>query len=464
MNEIIAQKIKDFLQEDIPPVFERNLSLGEIQEPAKGNLVTVVVGVRRCGKTYRLYQEMHHILDAGHPKSSILYFNFEDERLKPYRKELLSEVVETFYALNPSAQEKGAYFFFDEIQEIPEWGTFLRRMVDTQKATIYVSGSSSKMLSAELASEFRGRALTRELFPLSFSEYVAYTHAIEKPPSRQEASNGISSQEENRLRNALSSYLVRGGFIPVQQLSDSEAVQLLQEYALRTVNLDVIERYKLKNPTVATQFLSRCLASSARELSISKIHSAFKGAGVPVARESLSRLLEYYEEAYLVFTLKEFSRAIADNPRQTSKVYAVDPGMFVAFSPASAKEEGQRLETAVFDKLRRELRPQRTGSIARAIVEEEGRRHEINFVTGDALFQDAYQLVQVSVSLADAQTKRRETAALQAAMRRYGLARATIVTLDEKDRIESEEGTIEVVPAWQWLLDDEEDQPSGPRP
>ena len=91
-------------------MFERDLSLGDILEPARGNLATVVTGVRRCGKTYRLYQEMHRIVEAGYPQESILYFNFEDERLKPYTPQLLSDVVEAFFSLRPRAQRDGAFF------------------------------------------------------------------------------------------------------------------------------------------------------------------------------------------------------------------------------------------------------------------------------------------------------------------------------------------------------------------
>lgn len=109
-----------------------------LDENKMSNLVTIVVGVRRCGKTYRLYQEMSRIIQAGYGLDSILYFNFDDERLKPYDTVLLEEVVEGFYELNPEARAKGA-FFFDEIQEVPEWGAFVRRMVDTRVATIYSS-------------------------------------------------------------------------------------------------------------------------------------------------------------------------------------------------------------------------------------------------------------------------------------------------------------------------------------
>ena len=170
VNGLVQEKILDFEQQGIPEVFERDLDLGPIQKPQRGNLAKVVVGSRRCGKTFRLYQEMHSILAEGYPLSSIMYFNFEDERLKPYSSALLSDVVDTYFAIHPNAKTDGCFLFFDEIQEVPDWSLFLRRIIDSTNATVYVTGSSSKMLSSELKSEFLGRALSRELFPLSFSE------------------------------------------------------------------------------------------------------------------------------------------------------------------------------------------------------------------------------------------------------------------------------------------------------
>ena len=178
MNSIIAEKIQDFFDTGIPEVFERDLDLGAVQPPARGNLAIVVAGVRRCGKTYRLYQEMHRIVQAGYSFDNILYFNFEDERLRPYDSQLLSKVLDTFYAMRPQAKTEGAFLFFDEIQEVPEWGAFLRRVIDTQKATMYVTGSSSKMLSTGLASEFaNSRAVPHELWGIcAFSRRTGKRH------------------------------------------------------------------------------------------------------------------------------------------------------------------------------------------------------------------------------------------------------------------------------------------------
>ena len=218
-NALVQEKILDFERLGIPPVFERDMGLLPIQKPMRNNLAQVVVGTRRCGKTYRLFQEMHDVLRAGYGAQNLLYFNFEDERLKPYSSELLSDVVDTFFAMRPSAKVDGCFLFFDEIQEVPEWSTFLRRLIDSEKVTVYVTGSSSKMLSAELASEFRGRSISRELFPLSFKEFVRYTTG--ESPS---LSGGLSSSDNAVLRNALQDYLIRGGYIAALSLPAPEAI------------------------------------------------------------------------------------------------------------------------------------------------------------------------------------------------------------------------------------------------
>lgn len=450
-HSVIVDKLSEFYDQGIPDVFERDVSLGEIKKPARSNLVQVIVGVRRCGKTYRLYQEMHRILESGYDLESVLYFNFDDERLKPYDSSVLDDVVETYYSMHPSSKTEGAFFFFDEIQEIPDWGAFMRRMVDTQVATIYVTGSSSKMLSLDVATEFRGRALSREMFPMGFSEYVRF-HGHHVADDVLSGEKEASSAERARLKKAYWSYLDDGGFIAAQDLGRADATQLMQEYANRTVNYDIIERYGIGNPFAASLFLSRCMATSGRELSVNKIHNEFRSRGIAIGRESLSRLLGYYEEAYLLFSVKNYSAALADNARSAAKVYVADPALFGAFSPSSAIDVGQKLETAVFNRLRRVSSSMRPGAISRYLFEDAGKRHEIDFVVGDALLLEPLRLVQVSVSLDDPKTRKRELAALEAGMRKLQAQDAVIVTADEEAEIETSEGVVRVVPAWKWLL------------
>ena len=406
-NDLVAQKIKDFEQQGIPQVFERDLDLGNPQEPKRDNIVYVIVGARRCGKTYRLYQEIRRLQGQGVELDRMLYFNFEDERLRPYEPSLLADVLDTFYALYPAA----------------------------------------KMLSSELKSEFRGRSLVRELFPLSFSEYVRY-----KTGSVPESNAPFSSSDAALLRHHLVGYLERGGFIATLEQTPADAIQLLQEYASRTVAMDVVERYDVKNPRLASLFLARCMASSGRELSVNKVYNEFKSRQIPVSRNSLSDLLEYYEDAYLLFSVPEFTRSLANNMRSASKVYAVDPAMFGAFSPASALDQGQRLETAVFNALRRRTPAVRTGSVCRLLIKEKSKSHEVDFVAGDALLMRAYSLIQVSADMASEKTREREIAALDASMAQFDLGESAIVTMDEQTDIPCEHGVVHVMPAWKWLL------------
>lgn len=214
-HQVIEEKLSEFYEQGIPSLFRRDLSLGTVPEPQRHNLVQVIVGVRRCGKTYRLYQEMQQLLEKGVELRDILYFNFDDERLKPYETSLLNDVLESFYARNPQARTRGAYLFFDEIQEVPEWGAFMRRVVDDEKVCLYVTGSSSKMLSSHLASEFRGRVLSRELFPLSFAEYVRF-HAEFQEGLQMElhtdfTDSSFSSAQQSLLKHSLQRYLYQGG-------------------------------------------------------------------------------------------------------------------------------------------------------------------------------------------------------------------------------------------------------------
>lgn len=454
MSDLVKSLIREWKAFGIPSVFRRDLDLGNPLEPQRGNLVHTIVGVRRCGKTYRLFQEMHALRDSGVSEDRMLYFNFEDERLKPFTAQLLQDVLDSYFELYPDVREKGVYLFLDEIQEVPDWGMFLRRLVDTMNVTMYVTGSSSKMLSREVATEFRGRSLPRELFPMSFSEYMRF-HGVDLSgaPADARGHRTFTSEEIAHLKHGLAGYLERGGFITVQKLGVPDAVALLQEYANRTLASDVIDRYGIRNPVAASAFLTQALTSSGRELSINKTANMLTSRGLRVSRGSLASLLDYYEEAYLLFQVNEFSRALADNARSSAKVYAIDQGMFNAFSKASVLEQGQRLETAVFLKLRRDARLARNGSVSRLLFQEDSSRHEIDFVVGDALTMEAYRLIQVCWSLDDEKTRAREIRALQAAMRRFQLDSGVIVTADHEERVDVPEGRIDVIPAWRWLLD-----------
>lgn len=450
MHETIVQILRDFSLEPYRPIIARDLDMGAPLPPRAGNLVKVITGMRRSGKSYRLFQEMDAVRAAGVPWDRICYFNFEDDRLAPITSATGDAVLEAFSYLHPGAMEQGAYLFFDELQEMKGWGSWLRRIVDTCKVTIYVSGSSSKMLSSEIATEFRGRALDFELLPYSFREYLI---ADARHASLAQSMPRPSTEEKIVLRRAFEDYLRVGGFPAAQGLPVSQATALLQSYVKRAVLRDVVERHSVARPRVATLFAQRLMGLSGKTLSLRKAELDLRSVGLPTSRELLSDLLAYFEEAYLLFQVREYSVALSERTTSTSKIYGIDPGLVLANTRANVVDEGQRLEQAVYLELRRRA----FGSRADAITSCRTRTHgyEVDFVRSDAGLSGLTQLYQVSMSVDDERTRARELRALWELMEESGLEEGTlIVGRGEPALYEDDAGrVIRQVPAWSWMLE-----------
>lgn len=446
MNQTIREIIQNFSLNDYRPIFKRELDLGKPFVPRAGNMVVVVTGMRRSGKSYRLFQVMDELLKAGVPKERMLYFNFEDDRLEPVTTRTGDDVLEEFYSLHPQAASEGSYLFFDELQEMDNWGQWLRRIVDTTKATIYVSGSSSKLLSSELASEMRGRSIEYVLYPYSFREYVGVHY-----PRIDVDAPAFSTIERITLQNAFDAYLREGGFPGVQDLSASQAVSTLQGYAQRVVARDVIERHNVSNPRAVVGFARKLMALNGRLLSLRKAENELKSGGVTVSRAALGDYLSYFEEAFLVLPVRERTRSAASASSSMMKAYAVDPGLSRANAPASVRDEGQSLEDAVCVELHRRMGVMRDNAVSFGKTQRHG--YEIDFIAGDALFASDLFLCQVTMSLDDEKTLDRETRALWEALEEWDLAEGIIIVGSGEDRAYEREGhTIHCVPAWRWFL------------
>ncbi len=444
MNDVILEKLTSFDVEGYEPVYPRALDMGAPLPPRMGNLVKVVMGMRRSGKSYRLYQEIKALLAAGIPLEQICYFNFEDDRLAPVTAEVGDQVLEAFETLHPGVLSRGVYLFLDELQEMQGWGLWLRRIVDTTKATIYVTGSSSQMLSREISTEFRGRALDFELLPFSFSEHVAaFMQGVETVHPAME--------ERVALQRELMTYLARGGFPAAHGLPLPQSTALLQSYVERVVARDVVERHDVGRPRVASAFARRVLATNAMPLSIRKVEGDLRAAGLGTSRELLGDLLSYFEEAYLIFCVRQFTYSLAEATTSSQKVYAIDPGLALASARANTNALGQRLEDCVYLELRRRVALGRADTVSTYRTKEGNL--EVDFVVGDALAQDAFGLYQVSADVSDHGTLQRELRALWRGLREAGLKEGVLITLEGREAQHEQDGMcIRQVPAWKWLL------------
>ncbi|HWO21672.1 MAG TPA: ATP-binding protein [Kofleriaceae bacterium] len=392
--------------------------------------VDAIVGMRRAGKTWLMFQRMRELVEAGTPREDLLYINFEDERLGEVTSAHLSKIVEAHYRRNPEGRSRPGALFFDEIQLVDGWERFVRRLVDTGAAHVCVTGSSAKLLSREIATSLRGRSLATELFPFGLVEVLEH-RGIEVEP--RPAANVRST-----IEHAASEYLRRGGFPEVQLLDEPTRVRVLQSYLDVAILRDLIERHQIANSVALRRFVRQLMNAPASLFSVHKLYDDLKSQGLTVSKDSLHAWLDHIQDAFVFFAVPihtSSERARQVNPR---KMYAVDPGLVTACARRGSADVGHLLEIAVFVELRRmtpELSYARTAS-----------GYEVDFVTPSGL-------VQACASIDDPATREREVRALREAMSTLGYEDATIVTLTTDEEIRVDEGTIRVVPLWRWAIE-----------
>lgn len=443
--------VAEYLEYKLPPYIARNRRSPALPKPQRRNLILSIIGVRRCGKTYYQFQLMDELVKAGVPRRLVFYFPFDDDRLGYLTEATASEVLDAYFKLVPEA-EKGCYLFFDEIQDLPGWEGFVRRVAEQCDVTLTITGSSSKLLSTDIPTKLRGRSLAIEMWPLDFDEFCRFNDIT--AGSQRKA---FTARDAGMFENAMGRYLDVGGFPAVQELDQTTRAQLLQTYAAEIVTKDVLERFGNASFRAGRRFALGALRSTALKFSVNKQVNTMRSAGISLSNESAYALLDDLEDAHLVFKVADYNLSIRDNPKAAYKVYSVDSGLSYAVAPANHVDLGQRLETAVFLELKRRYGANRENAIARYST---ARCPEVDFVVGDVMLAQEYDLIQVAVESGMRRIQdggisakyRSEIGNLQKAMAETELAESTLVTLDEEDVVETACGVVRIVPAWKWFL------------
>lgn len=435
----LERLIAEQQERPLPEALSREVRLPDV--PGKAD---ALVGMRRSGKTYCLFAEIQALLNRGIPRTRILYLNLEDDRLGDADLGTLDRALEVFYRRDPSARSEGAWLFLDEVQAIPGWERFARRLLDTEIARLFVTGSSARQLSTEVATAFRGRSVTIEVLPYSVREAatadgVAWAQD-QWPP-------GATSR--SRLDAVIIDYLERGGFPAVRSLNPYDRVQMLQEYVDLVVLRDVAERHTATNLQAIRQLVAALFAANANGFSVSRLHGALTSQGHRVGKATLLAYLAYVVDAFLFFLVPLRTRSPRQRTVNPRKVYAIDPGLAVAMYHAGAKNQGAQLENAVYLELRR-----RYGRLAETAVTwvKTPSGKEIDFAIDDPVRGGPPELVQVCAHLDAPATRQREIEALVEAMAELGFRSATIVTMTDDEQVETSAGPIRVMPAREWFF------------
>ncbi len=430
----LVEKLADSLSRPLPEATPRRV-YGPAAVPGKA---TAVIGMRRAGKTTFLHQIRRERLERGVGRERLPYVSFEDERLAGLEAGQLHVLIEEYYRRFPAFRRaQTVTWCLDEIQVVPGWERFVRRVLDEETVELFLSGSSAALLSRELATALRGRAWAVVLFPFSFEE--ALRHRGEAPP---ESVRFLAAADRSLLERAFLDYLACGGFPEVQGLEAATRHRLLRDYVDVAMLRDVVERHGVSNVAGLRWLLRHLLGNAAGLFSVEKFYAALKSQGLSISKDTVHQLLGHLEDCFLVRTVwmdAASARRRLVNPR---KAYPVDPGLIPVFDRTGRANLGHALETAVLVEL------ERRGTSVAYVRTPKG--YEVDFLarhpTGEA------ELIQVCADATGSAAAARELRALDEAGSLYPEATRRLLTLT-RDALPAEvpPGVV-AEPAYEWLL------------
>lgn len=428
MKIVLKNLLDEFYDFSLPELTKRKTDFPLI--PHKS---TVIVGMRRTGKTWFCYQKMKDMITEGIEPSRILYLNFDDDRLFGFAVKDFQTILDVYYARFPENKEKLCYFFFDEIQLIDHWETFIRRLIDRERVQITLTGSSSKLLGAEIATSLRGRTYTCEMFPMSFAEYLAAKGLFEEPPKN------FSPANQAKLRNAMEEYFKSGGFPETINLPSFERQKLLQDYIDSVLFRDVVERYKIKNIVVLRHLIQEILRSPGQKFSVNKFYHTVKSLGIECDKTSIYTYIDHLTDAFLFYRVDLHNKSERIRRVNPSKIYTVDPGILYTAMTGSEDNNGPVFENIVFNAVRRNAKS------VEYVQTSDGS--EVDFLVTD--YFNKSRLVQAAWSLENVKTYDREINSLDTLGNEMNIEDRIVVTWDEEDELEN---GIRIVPIWKFLL------------
>lgn len=429
-KELLKQLIAGF-QASLPvEVRPREFSI-----PVDSGKIITVPGVRRCGKSSLFLLAINQLIrEQIVTKEQILFLNFDDERLK-MNADNLDEILQAYRELYPAIPLKDVYMFFDEVQMADDWQPFVRRVYEQECRHIFLTGSSSRMLSSELATSLRGRTLQYEEFPLSFNEFCDFT-GID--------TNYYVPESRAKLVNAFKVYLHGGGFPEVVLAAPLYKDRILQEYFFVMLYKDLVERYEIKNPEPIRYFIKRVMSNLTKPTSINRIYNELKSQGVSIGKNTLYDVIVQTESIYLFFSLTKYEPSLVKENTGDKKYYCIDNGLRSVLLNPQSEDNGKLLENAVFLHLRRNLR------IQEGLHYYKGKK-ECDFVVVE--YDEVTRLIQVSYQMNDEETRRREVDGLLEAAQITGCRELTIITMEMEAKWNEQGMLIHVLPAWKWMLD-----------
>lgn len=381
----------------------------------------VFVGIRQAGKSYLLYQRTQQLLREGHSIEEIVYINFDDERLRQMTADNFDLILQAYHSLF----DLHPIFFFDEIQNIEGWEHFARRLAN-QKYNVYITGSNAKMLSREIATTLGGRFWNTDVYPYSFAEYlIAKGITLSK--------NWMYGKQTAEVSKAFNNYFMYGGF---PELTDIVAKRVwLNDIYSKIFFSDLIVRNKVRNEEALGLLVRRLAENVKQPVSYTRLANLISSIGIKISKATVIEFMRYLKESYLIFPLENYAAKFAER-NSNMKHYFIDNGLLSIFL---LDGNTSLLENMVAIHLHKKYREQ---------LYFYNQNIEVDFI-----LPESKTAIQVSYSLMDDATCRREVEGLVKLSLIFPIENLYIITKDEERTITHESGAvIDVIPIWKWLL------------
>jgi len=421
LTEIIHEQYRDL--QSLPLGVERE-SLSEVLNAIALPHVVVITGMRRSGKSTLMLQASKRAF-----AEQVYYLDFEDERLLDFTVDDFNLLYEVFVEVFGVRK----VFFFDEIQVVNNWESYVRRMYKTGNKFI-ISGSNADLLSSELSTKLTGRHVTIELLPFSFREYLKVSN------NESVVTQPLLAVERGLLKQAFNQFSLLGGIPEYVRYQDALITKNIYENILYK---DVIVRYKIKEVKALRGLSLWLLSNPGALISCGKLKNILQLGSVNTVKD----YIHYLENAYLIFTLEQYAFSVATQTLAPKKVYGVDTGLMETLGFQFAKNSGKYLENIVYLELRRRYRDNHC-----LYYYKTKNNYEVDFCLRQG--KKITQLIQVTECLDNEGTREREIRALITAMEELHLTGGLIITLDQTETLKIEGKTIQCVAIANWLLQD----------
>jgi hypothetical protein len=430
----IVGKIEDFRELGIPSYVRRSCTLLQAEL-----MVSTVIGARRAGKSFRVIQAADELIEKKEIASikHICHLDFDNPILAAMTAAELGSIPEIFLSITPEASLKTPLLFiFDELHVIDGWERFVIELSRNPHWKVIVTGSSSKLLHRDIATELRGKALPTEVYPLAYKEFLSFKNI----PLR------FSTTGSAAIRAAFEEYIQWGAYPIMPRTEQYLRAPLLREYFNTMLLKDIIERHNISKPRQCIQLYHYLLSCMAKPVTAVSAHNFLKTAGEMVSRESVTEWIEWARDSWLFFPVPIFSDSLKAQERNYKKLYAVDWALAHCNSSAWDGSLSRSLENAVYIHLARSF-PRVNYYLTRT------GRQEVDFIATDHKGTQQ-KLVQVCLDISNQATLERELKPLVETARYFKTSENLIITMDQEEKIETEKVTVRVVPAWKWLLEE----------